>query len=226
MAPSNGDTGVVSSPSPWRLVIPVKDASVAKTRLDPPAPLTRVALARAMARDTLEAVCRALPPPGVVVVTSDPAATRTARALGARVVSDPGAGLNAAVTAGLTATGSLPPGPTGVLLGDLPALRPEDLVHALAACADHPVAVVPDAEGTGTVLLTGGPGVALTPRFGQGSAAGHAALPGSVVLPLDLPRLRRDVDDATALAAAARLGLARHTAALWATASDPLASTG
>lgn len=179
-----------------------------------------------MARDTLEAVCRALPAVDVVVVTSDQAATLTARALGSTVVPDPGAGLNAAVTAGLAAADAAHTGRIGVLLGDLPTLRPEDLVDALDACSRHPVAVVPDAEGTGTVLLTAAPGITLSPRFGQGSATRHAQLPGAALLPLDLPRLRRDVDDASALAAAAELGLGPHTASLLATAPDPLASTG
>lgn len=223
MAAPSGDTGVVPSLTPWRLVVPIKDAALAKTRLEPPAPLTRAALARAMARDTLEAVCRALPPPAVVVVTSDRSATQAALALGAVVVPDPGAGLNAAVSAGLaaatgrTASPGERPARVGVLLGDLPTLRPEDLLQGLTACADHAVAVVPDAEGTGTVLLTAAPGGVLVPGFGPGSAARHAALPGALLLPLDLPRLRRDVDDAPALACAARLGLGRHTAQLLAT---------
>lgn len=215
------------SPLPaWRLVVPVKDARLAKTRLEPPPPLSRPDLARAMARDTLEAVCRALPPTDVVIVSSDEAAVRTARGLGCVVVPDPGAGLNAAVAAGLDAARTGHTGPVGVLLGDLPALRAEDLVVALAACRDHPVAVVPDAEGGGTVLLTAAPGSTLRPRFGPDSAALHADLPGAVRLPLQLPRLRRDVDDAAALGEVAALGPGRHTAALLATVRGPSSSTG
>lgn len=99
-----------------------------------------------------------------------------------------------------------------MLLGDLPALRPEDLRAALAACARLDRAVVPDADGSGTVLLTGlGPG-RLEPSFGPGSAARHEAL-GHVRLPLDLPRLRTDVDDAASLAAAVALGAGPRTLA-------------
>ena len=59
----------------WSLVVPVQDASRAKSRLAPPSPLSRPDLARAVARDTLEQVCRTLPPGQVTVVTSDPAAS-------------------------------------------------------------------------------------------------------------------------------------------------------
>lgn len=209
----------------WRVVVPVKQAQQAKTRLRAPSPLSRPALARAIALDTLEAVCRALPSGDVVAVTSDEVVAPAAAALGCRVVADPGAGLNAAVTAGIRA--ALTPGPgdrggdapgVAVLLGDLPALRPEDLLAALRACADHPRAVVPDHTGTGTVLLTGAPGIRLDPAFGPGSAARHGET--AARLTPDLPRLRQDVDELADLRAATRLGLGRHTAALLAGDGD------
>lgn len=194
-------------PTPWHLVVPVKRAVAAKTRLEPPPPLSRPHLARAVARDTLEAVCRAVPAAQVTVVTSDDTARRVARALGAAQLDDPGAGLDAALRAGLDAAG----GPwRAVLLGDLPALTEEELRVALAACAAYPEAVVPDAQGTGTVLLTstrGGP----QPSFGQGSAARHART--ATLLALDLPRLRRDVDTWADLGEALALGVGRHTRA-------------
>lgn len=224
----------------WSLVVPVQDASRAKSRLDPPHPLSRPDLARAVARDTLEQVCRALPPGQVTVVTSDVSATRFAHDLGARVVTDPGHGLNAAIRAGLAAvqavqagaaaqtaqtgtaaqagtaggTGTVPGRPEpaagwAVLLGDLPSLQPHELVAALATCAAHAAAVVPDADGTGTVLLTSTT-TAPEPLFGPGSAARHQQR--ATRLELDLPGLRRDVDTATDLATALELGVGRHTA--------------
>ncbi|WP_202978363.1 hypothetical protein [Serinicoccus chungangensis] len=76
----------------WRLVVPVQRAERAKTRLVAPEGVGKVALARAIAADTLDAVCRALTPGDVVVVTSDRAGAALAAGLGARVVDDPGAG--------------------------------------------------------------------------------------------------------------------------------------
>lgn len=196
----------------WRVVVPVKEADRAKTRLQPTHPLSRPALARAVAQDTLTAVCAALPPRDVLVVTTDPAAAGAATALGATVVADPGAGLDAAVRAGVARVLPVDDGHTpgwAVLLGDLPSLRPEDLRDALARCAEHPRAVVPDADGTGTVLLTSTVGPP-EPRFGPGSAARHGV--DATVLELALPRLRRDVDTAADLAAALALGVGTATA--------------
>ncbi len=50
--------------------------------------------------------------------------------------------------------------PRAALLGDLPALRPEDLAAALGPRRPVERAVVADAEGTGSTLVTAGPGVA------------------------------------------------------------------
>lgn len=121
----------------------------------------------------------------------------------------PAAGLNAAIRAGATHVRARY-GPASVavavLLGDLPALRPEDLGEALDAASVHARAVVTDAEGSGTTLLTAGAGVELRPAFGPGSAAEHAAR-GHVVLGVPARSgLRQDVDLATDLAAVAALG--------------------
>ncbi|GAA3284929.1 NTP transferase domain-containing protein [Dactylosporangium vinaceum] len=97
------------------------------------------------------------------------------------------------------------------LTADLPAMRPEDLEAALVAAARAGRrAFVPDLEGTGTVLLAAPAGEALAPQFGPGSAAAHQRS-GAVRLDGDWPSLRRDVDTAADLDAAARLGLGAHT---------------
>lgn len=97
------------------------------------------------------------------------------------------------------------------LTADLPAMRPEDLEAALVAAArTGRRAFVPDLEGTGTVLLAAPAGEALAPQFGPGSAAAHLRS-GAVRLDGAWPSLRRDVDTAADLDAAARLGLGAHT---------------
>jgi 2-phospho-L-lactate guanylyltransferase len=101
--------------------------------------------------------------------------------------------------------------PVVALTADLPAMRPEDLESALVAAArTGQRAFVPDLEGTGTVLLAAPAGQALTPQFGPGSAAAHLRS-GAVRLDGAWPSLRRDVDTAADLDAAARLGLGTHT---------------
>jgi 2-phospho-L-lactate guanylyltransferase len=199
---------------PWHLVVPVKGGTAAKSRLHPPAGVGREDLALALATDCLTACCAALPPARVVVVTCDPRVRRVATALGTVVVPDPGRGLDAAARAGRDhVTTSSPASPVGVLLGDLPALRPEDLAVALDTASAHRLAVVPDASGHGTVLLTARDAAALVPAFGAGSAHRHE-LARHTRLDLDLPRLRTDVDEDVDLATAARLGLGPATSAV------------
>lgn len=204
----------------WAVVVPVKPLAAAKSRLRGAAPgVPHARLVLAMAQDTVRAV-RACPAVAeVLVVTDDPAAAAALRRLGARVVPDaPAAGLNAAIAHGAAA---LDPGPdpperwVAALTADLPALRPDELGDALRAAAAPPGVrgFVPDQAGAGTTLLAAPPGVALAPRFGPDSAARHAAS-GARRLAGAWPSLRRDVDTAADLAAAARVGLGPHTARL------------
>ncbi|SCE65862.1 2-phospho-L-lactate guanylyltransferase [Micromonospora mirobrigensis] len=200
----------------WTVVVPVKRLDGAKSRLRGALPVVpHEGLALALAADTVRAV-RACPAVAeVLVVTGDDRVAAELAALGARVAPEPpGGGLNAAFRHGasVAAGGRWVAG----LTADLPALRPAELAQALTAAQDGPTGVrrfVADAPGTGTVLLAAPPGVPLEPRFGVGSAAAHAA-GGALPLAGAWPTLRRDVDTAADLAAAARLGLGPATAAL------------
>lgn len=192
----------------WVLVVPVKRAVRGKSRLTGAlADGSRMALARAMALDTVEA---AVATPGVelvVVVTGDAVvAAELGGTPGVRVLAEPEAvagrdGLNTAIEAGLDEAVRLRPGAAvGVLLGDLPMLLPHELAAALRAAAGWPRSVVVDAQGTGTTLLAGAPGVRLHPRFGAGSAQAHTAA-GHVRLAVPARAgLRRDVDEPVDLA--------------------------
>ncbi|MEV4478834.1 2-phospho-L-lactate guanylyltransferase [Micromonospora coxensis] len=199
----------------WTVVVPVKRLDAAKSRLRGALPaVPHEELALALAADTVRAVMACPVVAEVLVVTDDPAVAATAGAAGARAVPDrPDAGLNAAFRHGAEVAG---PGWVAGLTADLPALRPAELAAALLAAATDTPGVrrfVADAPGSGTVLLAAPPGVALEPRFGVGSAAAHAA-GGALPLHGDWPTLRRDVDTAADLAAAARLGLGPRSAAL------------
>lgn len=200
----------------WTVVLPVKGGPRAKSRLGGPP-----TLAAAIVRDCLDTVTACPDVVRVVVVTSDPQMARLAAQATADVVPErrPGAGLVEAVRDGVRAAGDRP-GPVAVLLPDVPAARPEDLSHALQAVAraltERPaaaMAVVPDADRTGSVLLAARSADALDPAFGPGSAAEHIRR-GAVRVELDLPRLRRDVDTPADLVAALRLGAGPRTAAV------------
>lgn len=196
----------------WTVVLPVKGGADAKTRLEHPA---RTALARAFALDAVTAVLACPAVAQVLVVTADDDVAAEHRALGARVVTDPGTGLLAALRAGTSAAPAH--GPCALLLADLPALRPDDLALALSRCgallaggADQ--VVVPDADGTGTVLLAAARRELLRPAFGARSAAVHAA--HAHVLTAVPDGLRRDVDTDAHLRAAVALGVGERTAAV------------
>jgi 2-phospho-L-lactate guanylyltransferase len=179
----------------WTVVVPVKGTVSAKSRLGA-SPELALAIA-------LDSVAAALAAARVVVVTL-PALADAFEALGAVVVDDANAGLNAAVRQGIAASGD---GPVAVLLGDVPAMRSSELTAALARAASHPLAFVPDADDDGTVLITALDPASHRPAFGAHSRAAHLAA-GYVELAVPLDSgLRRDVDTPAQLAAlAARLG--------------------
>jgi 2-phospho-L-lactate guanylyltransferase len=217
VAPSRARPGPAGR---WTLVLPLKGGPGAKSRLR-----GGPELARAIAGDCLDAVLACPAVTRTVVVTAHGPTGAAATAAGALVVAEsaPGSGLMAAIRDGLAGvSGGLADvrtGPVGVLLGDLPALRPADLHAGLAAVetalGEHPaapMAVVPDAAGTGTVLLAARTVDALAPAFGADSLAEHVRR-GALRVDLDSPRLRQDVDTLADLLAAVTLGVGPRTAA-------------
>ncbi|MBB3085851.1 2-phospho-L-lactate guanylyltransferase [Geodermatophilus sabuli] len=204
--------------SSWSVVVPAKRLAVAKTRLTPltggpagPPGTAHARLVLALLADTVAAALASTAVSDVLVVTDDPDAAAVVTSLGARTVPDePDRGLNPALAHGARATGAVA---VAALSSDLPALRPEELTAALTTAATTaPRCFVPDAQGTGTTLLTAA-GVELAPAFGAGSAARHRD-GGAVRLTGAWPGLARDVDTAGDLRAAVALGVGRHTAAL------------
>jgi 2-phospho-L-lactate guanylyltransferase len=196
----------------WSVLVPVKRLAAAKTRLRGAVGAERhEPLVLAMAQDTVAAALAAPGIAGVLVVTADPLVTAAVTALGAHAVpeSDPG-GLNAALRHAASAV----VGRVAALPADLPALRGDELSAALSTLATAAGGgYVPDAAGTGTVLLAAAAGGRLAPRFGPGSAAaqGHG---GARRVEGDWPSLRHDVDTPADLAVAVALGVGPHTSAL------------
>lgn len=201
----------------WSVVVPVKRLAVAKSRLRSTLPSAdHDELVLAICLDTVSAAVACSSVARVVVVTDDARARASVEGVGALVVPDqPDRGLNPAVEHGAAAATALAPGDAVVILSaDLPALRPDELAAALSAAAGHSRAFVTDAAGTGTTLLVASPGQPLLAAYGPQSRLAHAAT-GAVELDGDWPSLRRDVDTAADLRAAAILGLGPHTAALF-----------
>jgi 2-phospho-L-lactate/phosphoenolpyruvate guanylyltransferase len=191
----------------WTVVIPLKALPEAKSRLLPASadPAAHRRLVEAIRADTMAAARKAAGVARMLLVADRPGVQDSI------VQSRPG--LNAALAeAADHAMSNWPDDGVAALVGDLPALRPDELAAALAMAAEHPRSFVPDAAGTGTTLLAAAPGTALEPAFGLDSAARHAAW----AAPLEAGAgLRHDVDTADDLLAAAGLGLGPATAAIW-----------
>ncbi|HWH25468.1 MAG TPA: 2-phospho-L-lactate guanylyltransferase [Pseudolysinimonas sp.] len=206
---------LASSADRWHVIVPVKDPAEGKRRL---LLAGRVDLARAFALDTLAAAAMA-PSVAVVHIAASPGFAIEALAASAdwpihaplRPVSDVPPGLNPAILHALASVIESHPGsPVAVLLGDLPALRSDELDAALSAAAAHSLAFVRDADGHGTTLLTALDAQELRPAFGPGSAAAHAVA-GHAEIGDQLVGLRHDVDTLAALDAARRHGLSKLT---------------
>lgn len=183
----------------WTVVVPVKPAAVAKSRLG-----LGPQLARAIALDTVAAAVACPLVSRVIVVTADPAF----RPPDAEVVAETApAGIDAAVRAGASLAAG---GPLAALLGDLPALRPVDLAEALTLAAAHPRAFVADREGVGTTLVTALEAPLIT-AFGDGSARRHRELGLAPLTPRPASTIEVDVDTVEQLAVATALGLGPAT---------------
>jgi 2-phospho-L-lactate guanylyltransferase len=193
-------------------VLPVKSFGRAKQRLRP-AGVDRAELAAAMVGDVLEALGAVRGLDGIVVVSAEDLAGRTA---GIEWVHDPvEAGQSAAALRGVRT--AVARGAQRVLLvpGDCPAMHPAE-VDELLASAEPGVVIVPDRHGSGTNALLIDPPAVLTPSFGPGSFARHAALAhaaGATVRVGRLPSLELDVDTPGDLAALRAALAAGHGAA-------------
>ena len=190
----------------WTVLIPAKSLPAAKSRLlaatADPAAHTRLVLA--IREDTIAAARAAAGVARIVLVTDRPTVAGSDPVL---VQSRPG--LNAALREGAAHAATHWPGDgVAALVGDLPALRSAELAETLVHAAEHLRAYVPDAQGTGTTMLTAVPDQPLRPAFGAGSAARHSV--SAVALPAG-PGLRADVDTATDLQTAVALGVGPAT---------------
>ena len=155
----------------------------------------RAALAVAMLGDVVEAAAQV----GRVLVVTDDASVVPS---GAEIVGDPGAGLGAAVAAGLERVD----GPALVVNADLPGATPE----ALRVLSDAGLALVEAADGTTNALSLPDPHV-FAPLYGPGSAQRFRAHAGFATV--RIPELELDVDsDADLERIGARVG--RRTRAL------------
>jgi len=196
-------------------VLPVKSFGRAKQRLGE-AVVNRPELAAAMVGDVLDALGAVRGLDDVVVVSAEGIEGVP------EVVHDPEeVGQSAAAIRGVRAAVARGAGRVLLVPGDCPALDAAE-VDGLLTLAEPGVVIVPDRHGSGTNALLLDPPTVITPAFGPGSFARHAALASAADATVrigHLPSLELDVDtpgDLEALRAAlrSRRGGAPRTRAL------------
>jgi len=193
------------------ILVPVKNLSDAKQRLSPVlSPEQRLALARAMCEDVLQALARWRRRPAVAVVTGDPFARELAERFCFDVVADDrNAGETDAIELATATCRERGATSTLVVPADIPLIDATELQAIADAAPPDGALLVPDAAGRGTNAAWRAPGDLFPLRFGNDSFLPHLAAAKATRLPcvvLELPGIARDVDrpeDLYALAAAA-----------------------
>lgn len=181
-------------------LVPVKRLAAGKTRL-----------ARALDRDALEGLMRAMledvvsalravpAVDAVFVVTPDADVARAAEACGAEALVRQDPGLNPSLDAAAAELEARGATTLLVVLGDVAGARPEEvarLYEALAAQGGRGAVMAPASDG-GTAALLRAPASAIPSRFGPESAGAHreaAARAGVPLAELALPSLALDLD--------------------------------
>lgn len=156
-----------------------------------------------MAMDTIDAALRCPAVGAVLVVTADEQLARLVRhsarmrGRGHMLVLDdePDGGLNTAFSHGLGVAATAYPGhPAAAMPADLPCMDGNALELALRLSGSRVGAVVPDADWTGSVMLTQPAYCQVRPRFGARSFAAHVAAGARPVIDPQLRPMRHDID--------------------------------
>lgn len=205
----------MSNPAPqprYGIIVPVKPAAIAKSRLSRLGDDLRRDLVVAFAADTILAAAQSPLVDVVLAVTDDHQLARSLSELGALVIPDGTTDdLNGTLLeAAYEVRRRRPELRVAALCADLPALRADDLTRALVT-APPSLSFVADRAGVGTTLLVAPTPQLFTPRFGPDSRDAHLDA-GAVELDIaDIASLRHDVDTPADLVAALELGVGPRT---------------
>lgn len=178
-------------------LLPVKALDRAKSRLAPAFDAgQRRAVATALLDDAL-ALCTSVEFLEWWVVSEDDEVLERASDAGLKTVTDPGAGLNAAVAAGIAEAVAAGAESLTVIPCDVPLAYRGDLVDLLDTGATSDIVLVPSGGDGGTNALFLSPPGLIEPAFGPGSLQRHIALAEKERYRcsiLSLNRLALDVD--------------------------------
>ena len=191
-------------PHRYVVLVPIKSAHRAKTRLDA-GELRGIAM-KAFAKDAIAAAMASARVAGVLVVSEEPAELGQSGWL-----PDAGGGLNAALSvAAARVSQSHPDHGIVAMLGDLPCLSTNHLDTILAFGQEHERWFVADHHQSGTTILGAAPGQVLAPHFGTNSASRHAAS-GATACELEVASARIDIDTIEDPRLAQLFGVGAHT---------------
>src|SRR4051812_17964284 len=156
------------------VLLPLKPAASAKSRLGSLGEDARRELVAAFADDTMAAVQDCALVGSVLIVTDDAAVAQRMGVLGVDSIPDGASHLNDSLVQAAAELRRRSPllRPVAVC-GDLPALRADELAAALDEAPANAPAFVSDASGSGTTLYTAPDATRFRPRFGVGSRAAH-----------------------------------------------------
>jgi 2-phospho-L-lactate guanylyltransferase len=200
-------------PTRYAVLVPVKPPAVGKTRLGDLGDRGRTDLASAFAADTVTAVLACDLVARVLVVTDDHVLAGGLAELGVEVIPDGTADLNGTLVQAAAEMHRRDPDlRLAALCADLPALRPQELAAALAGADRDRMSFVADEERVGTTVVMAPTIETFRPAFGPGSRREHLDAGAHEVDEVDVPSLRRDVDDPGNLVDAMLLGVGPRTA--------------
>ncbi|MEM6381825.1 MAG: 2-phospho-L-lactate guanylyltransferase [Pseudomonadota bacterium] len=195
------------------VIIPMKDPSEAKSRLENRLPhAARAALARTLFRNLLSVLGKIAAQPTILVVSSSPAIRAICSSADVACIDDPSGDLNAAVTAGARHAADLGHRSVCVLPGDLADPSIADLDALFALPRNFESVIVSPAHDGGTNALIVTPPTGLAFAYGPQSSLEHqrrAEASGMAVIVAPLDSLLYDVDTQADLGERLTRGLQR-----------------
>jgi 2-phospho-L-lactate/phosphoenolpyruvate guanylyltransferase len=195
----------------YAVLVPVKQTQHAKSRLAGLGEQARRDLAAAFAVDTVSAVLACDAVRRVLVVGDDLVVAAAVSDLGADVLPDGTTDLNGTLLQAAAEVQRRDPGlRLAAVCADVPALRPEELSEAFEAADAERMSFVADADRIGTTAVIAPSVAAFRPAFGVESRRRHLEA-GAVEVVVDVPGLRRDVDEPRDLETVLRLGAGPRT---------------
>lgn len=200
-------------PDHFAVLVPVKRTSLAKSRLGGLGERSRRELATAFAADTVTALVECEVVARVLVVTDDHLLARMLRSIGADVIPDGTTDLNGTLVQAAAEMHRQDPAlRLAAVCADLPALRSSEVATAFGSAHPSRMSFVGDQDKVGTTAVIAPDLEEFRPSFGNGSRAQHLQAGAFEVEGVDVPGLRRDVDDPAGLSEALRLGVGARTA--------------